>query len=160
MSRDRILAAEAAVRRELDAVVRTSEQVASALLRVVDAPEDELLLYGLSALLDTAYSGCEKLLSRALATFEGVPTGTSWHRELLDAASLDVVGVRPAVIQTGTASQLDPYRSFRHRFRNLYLYDLESEPVIKLATDWPEVATLFRADVERFCEALRQGARE
>ncbi len=155
MARERLLAAEAAIRREIESVLRSSVQVSSALVRVQAAPGDELLLYGLAALLDTSYSGVEKLLTRALSTFEGVPTGTSWHRELLDAATLHVEGVRPAVIQASTAHALDPYRSFRHRFRNLYLYDLEAEPVLTLARELGAVVEHLQLDIECFSAALR-----
>lgn len=158
MGRERLLALDAALHRELESVLRSAEQVRSAVVRVREAPEDGLLLFGLAALLDTTYSGAEKVLTRALSAFEGVPNGESWHRELLDAATLTIPNVRPPVIQTGTARLLDPYRGFRHRFRNLYLHDLVAEPVVLLATDLEAATTAFAADLAQFREAIRQGA--
>ena len=53
MARDRLLAAEAAIRRELESVSRSGVQVSEALAGVKAAPDVELLPCGLAALLDT-----------------------------------------------------------------------------------------------------------
>lgn len=158
MARERLLAVEAALRRESEAIRHTGGQIAAATVRVRAEPTDELAMYGLAALLDTAYTGIEKALSRAISAFEGVPTGPAWHRELLEQASLVVEGVRPAVISVETVGRLEDLRAFRHRFRNLYLFELDAEALLAVAEACPSVVEAFERDLRGFRAALAAAA--
>ena len=54
-----------------------------------------------------------------------VPESGNWHLDLLEQMTLDIPARRPPVIDTKLAGQLQEYLSFRHRFRNLYGFELE-----------------------------------
>lgn len=153
-ARLRLLALVAELGDEVDRVTRTVDEITAAGAVLDAAPDDRLALYGSAALLETFYTGVEKALQRVARHFEGLPVGDSWHRELLATMALDIPGVRPAVLQRGTAAELDRFLSFRHRFRNLYLFDLETSPVRALLGAAPRTWSMARADLVGFAATL------
>lgn len=87
---------------------------------------DRTALWAIGAHLQPFCSGCEAVLGRAVERFDGLPPhGSDSHVRLLQAATLDVPGIRPPVLSSETAKALDPYRAFRHFFRHGYGIDLE-----------------------------------
>lgn len=65
-----------------------------------------------------------------------LPSGSEWHRELLEQMDLEVPGVRPRLLDDATLSDLDLLRRFRHRVRHAYADPLdwvEMEPVVDAA---------------------------
>jgi hypothetical protein len=69
--------------------------------------------------------------------------------------TLDIDAVRPPVLGRETARALDPYLAFRHRFRNIYVFDLEREPMRVLLVGGKDAWKAFDADVRAFIERLR-----
>ena len=120
----RLLAAE--VRAELRRIERTAAEIADARVQLTEAGTPPIFLYGCAALLETFYSGIEKALTRIAGTIGGLPDGYAWHRRLLDDSTLDLPKLRPPILDEPTARLLEPYLAFRHRFRNLYLFDLDA----------------------------------
>lgn len=148
----RLLAAE--LRGELTRIGRTVAEIAAAEPLVADPLCPRLTLYGAAALLETFYTGIEKSLTRITAVTGGMPEGAAWHRQLLTDATLDLPKLRPPVLREGTARLLEPYLAFRHRFRNLYLFDLDgglTAPLLKDATPTWEAA---RTDLSAFADTL------
>lgn len=106
--------------------------------------------------LHSFYSGTERIFELVAQELDGgVVGGDAWHTELLRQMALDIPDVRPPVIQTTTADQLDEYRKFRHRVRNIYTTNLDPERmahlVLRLPTLWPQI----RSELERFTQFLR-----
>ncbi len=161
-ARLRLLAAE--VRAELVRCERTAAEVAEARIAVANRDCPRLTLYGAAALLETLYTGVEKTLSRIALAMGGVPEGGAWHRRLLDDATLDLPKLRPPVLAESTVRLLEPFLAFRHRFRNLYLFDLDASLISPLLTDaapaWRAAAadlSGFAARIEALADALEQG---
>jgi hypothetical protein len=107
--------------------------------------------------LHTFYSGLERIFELiALELDGGLLGGDAWHTELLRQIALDVPDVRPCVIRPDTAAQLDEYRKFRHRIRNIYTTNLDADRmahlVVGLATLWPQI----REELTAFIGFLRQ----
>jgi hypothetical protein len=73
---------------------------------------------------------------------------------------LEVPDLRPAVFTQETAAHLEAYLAFRHRFRNLYLFDLDPMQVWPLVRAAPTTFGQAASDIERFCEVLTRLARE
>lgn len=158
----RTLAAE--VRAEVARVSRCVRELGQA-LAVIDAGRDTsdtavppLSLYGAAALLDTLYTGIEKALRRIANVFGGAPAGHAWHRELLEQSTLDIPQVRPAVLDGATGRALDELLAFRHRFRNLYLFELDTSLVAGLMERAPAAAALAQSDLLHFAEVLDRAA--
>jgi hypothetical protein len=72
----------------------------------------------------------ERIFERiATAIDSSLPSGTNWHRELLNQMAIEVPGIRPAVISSDLKEKLEEYRGFRHVVRNVYTYRLKPEKI-------------------------------
>ncbi len=148
----RLLAAE--VRAERNRINRTLVELTAAVDTVGGPHATRLHLYGAAALLETFYSGVEKALMRIAGATGSLPEGGSWHRRLLDDATLELPQIRPPVLSESTARMLEPYLAFRHRFRNLYLFDLDARLVLPLLTDAPAAWAAAGTDLNTFAAHL------
>jgi HepT-like protein len=149
----RALAAE--LRAEAGRISRTVDDLGAAAETLSSsAATDRLALYGTAALLETFYTGVERALVRVAGSTGEAPEGPAWHRRLLEIMSIEIPEVRPQVLSPRSASELEEYLAFRHRFRNLYLFDLQPVPVLALAARAHEVWTKVHADLERFADTL------
>lgn len=151
-SRLRLLAAE--LRAEAVRIEATVAEIEQALAEVADPKRSRLALYGAAALLETFYTGVEKALTRIAGTLGGMPDGASWHRRLLDDSVLDLPKLRPPVFRPDSARALAPYLAFRHKFRNLYLFDLNGGLIEPLLSGTRAVWAMAESDLSRFVGAL------
>jgi hypothetical protein len=82
---------------------------------------DELDLMVLGACLHGLYNAIEAYFLRIAKFFENNIDEAAWHRDMLDRMTLEVPGIRPALItDNNLAERIDELRRFRHLFRNLY----------------------------------------
>lgn len=148
----RLLAAE--LDAEMERIDCTVGEIEVALRELEEPGASRVALYGAAALLEIFHRGVEKVLVRIAKCFGTLPEGPSWHRELLETSTLDLPKIRPVVLTAGNAKALDPYLSFRHQFRNLYLFDLDidlTRPLLLRANIvWAETF----ADLKRFSDTL------
>ena len=117
---------------------------------------ETLVVYGAAALIESFYTGMEKALRRIATGLGGMPQGEGSHRDLLASMTLALQDIRPAVLTPATAAALDPYLAFRHRFRNLYVFDLERSPMIALLARGGAAQRAFDAEVRAFVAELRR----
>ncbi|MEW6229453.1 MAG: hypothetical protein AB1700_15410 [Bacillota bacterium] len=122
---------------------------------------DLLTMMGLAALLHHFYSATESAFERIVKYFDGgLPTGESWHRDLLARAATEIPDVRPVVISKALQKQLDDYRRFRHLFRNVYELNLDWDKLIPLLSRLPAVNGNLQEEFGGFTEFLRTLAAE
>jgi hypothetical protein len=148
----RLLAAE--IKAELGRIEITVSEIADASAAVACQDSTRLSLYGAAALLETFYTGIEKVLTRTGRALGGLPDGPGWHRRLLEDATLDLPTMRPPILSQKTLRLLEPYLAFRHRFRNLYLFDLEQNLVSPLLGEVPKAWEAASRDLLGFCDRL------
>jgi hypothetical protein len=123
------------------------------------APPDKRTLWALAGHLQALYTGWETVMTRALERFEGLPpAGPDSHVRIIQAAVLDIPGVRPAILYPQTAVALQPYRAFRHFFRHAYGAELDWERMAAKVEDAARTSERFRQDVLAFCAFLRSAA--
>jgi hypothetical protein len=157
-ARLRILAAE--IRAELQRIEMTTSEIRAARDTISRPDALRLSLYGTAALLETFYSGVEKALSRVASVMGDSLEGPAWHRRLLDDATLDLPRLRPPVLEKETARLLEPYLAFRHRFRNLYLFDLDKLLLMPLVEGVPGAWEATSKNLLSFCVTLETIADE
>ncbi len=146
----------ASVREERTRLARVVQEAADALeqLSASRAPST-LELRGLGDILHDFYTGAERIFAKIAPELNGgVPAGLSWHHELLDNMTLELPGIRPAVIRRETARALDEFLRFRHLFRNVYGFELEWPRLRALARRVPKAWQLLKVDVEHFLSFL------
>lgn len=150
----RVLAAE--LKAETKPVARVVDEIEAARNQVRRPDSNRLLVYGAAALLETFYSGVERSLTRIAAVMGGLPEGPSWHRTLLEEMTLEIPKVRPPVFSGESVKRLEPYLAFRHRFRNLYLFDLGPSVLAPLLVEAAEVWVSAQDDIAQFTSFLEQ----
>ncbi len=107
------------------------------------------------SILHDFYTGIERVFRRIAEEIDGgVPAGEGWHRALLEVMSLELEGVRPAVIGSRLMRKLDEYLRFRHLFRNIYGFELEPKRLKSLAQDLPQTLVAFKKAMDKFNQFL------
>lgn len=118
--------------------------------------DQDAYLNSVALSLHSFYSGLERIFKLTAQELDGgVVGGDAWHTELLRQMALDIPDVRPPVIQAATADQLDEYRKFRHRIRNIYTTNLDPERMAPLVLHLPKLWSRIRSDLEQFTRFLR-----
>ena len=101
------------------------------------------------------YTGIERLFEIiARRIDQSLPTGETWHRDLLKQMEKDIPGVRPAVIDHESFLDLDDFRRFRHMVQNIYTFNLVPEKMMNPIQKLPELWTRLREELLAFAEFL------
>lgn len=154
------LALKLRIEDELFAIEKTIGTL-NALLAQADTIPEIAFTPAASAYVEDFYSGCERLAERiAVALDGGLPQGKNWHKQLLQQMVETGRPNRPPLWDRTLLSKLDEYRSFRHRVRHLYNIELDSEKVVKLAEQIPDLFSELKESVEKFNAWLVQKASE
>ena len=112
---------------------------------------DTFSLRARGSILHDFYNGIERVFVRIAEELNGgVPKGDQWHRQLVKDMSLEIPGVRPAVIDEDLARSLGDFLRFRHVFRNVYGFALEEQRMRPLEDRLPAVLRAFRRQVGEF----------
>ena len=119
------------------------------------AVDQDVYINSVALNLHSFYSGLERIFDLIAVQIDGGKLeGHDWHRELLRQMTLDLPGVRPAVLSRHSAEQLDELRSFRHLVRNIYAATLipqRMQPIVEMLPDlWADV----RRQLETFAAYL------
>ena len=107
------------------------------------------------SILHDFYNACERVFELIAHRINGgINSGQQWHKKLLYQMTVSIEGVRPAVISKRLAADLDEYLAFRHLFRNIYGFELESKRLDELLERFPEVVDSFSDEINRFLKKL------
>jgi len=129
--RDRVAA-------ELENVEKTLREIPAASRCPSLSP---LELAGVAALLHNFYNGIENILKQVLQSRSvPIPTGDSWHRDLLALAAEE------RILRRATVDALKRYLAFRHFFSHAYALDLAAPRMEALVADVNKVFEAFNQD--------------
>jgi hypothetical protein len=147
------LVLERSIQRDLQAI----QQIFYAIGDPILTPEaDEESLIVLAYRLHSLYNAFENIFQNIAATFENqLDDAAHWHIHLLQRMTLDVMPIRPALIDKAAYDALDELRRFRHLFR--FSYDTEFDPqrlqlVLSKAL---QLKDIYRQQIDQFLEFLR-----
>lgn len=84
---------------------------------MVSEAESQELLIAQAYRLHNIYNACENMFRNIATVFEN---RDAWHSELLQRMTLDLLPLRPAVIDDLAYEKLDELRRFRYFFRTAY----------------------------------------
>lgn len=105
--------------------------------------------------LHSIYTGYETIIERIVRAIDGeTPLGKDYHLKLLRRALTEIPDVRPGIITKETFILLDELRTYRHKFRHIYLYLISPDRIIELAEKGIKLFEQFSKDIERFKEFL------
>lgn len=92
----------------------------------LDAHTEEEQLIVISYYLHNLYNAFENIFQNIAAAFENsIDDMSRWHTQLLERMRLDVMPLRPAIIDDEAYNALDELRRFRHMFRHAYSLQLD-----------------------------------
>lgn len=105
--------------------------------------------------LHSIYTGYETIIERIVRAIDGeTPLGKDYHLKLLRRALTEIPDVRPGIITKETFILLDELRTYRHKFRHIYLYLISPDRIIELAEKGIKSFEQFSKDIEKFKEFL------
>jgi len=101
------------------------------------------------------YMGVEKIFKLIVEELNGgAPRGEGWHKRLLHTMSLDVKGIRPAVISNDLYLDLLKFLGFRHVVRQAYGFQLDEKKLEELEKIFGKTWRRFAGEIKKFCGFL------
>ena len=118
----------------------------------VDAEPSFERLAALSAVLESFYTGLERIFERIAKEVDlRQPEGERWHIELLNQVAHQTES-RPAVISEGSRQRLRDYLAFRHRSRHAYAHHLIWDGMAQLVADTSQTWNIVRSEILQFVQ--------
>jgi hypothetical protein len=150
--RERFLVLERSARADLRTIDGLYEELGTPDLAAADEEKLIVVAYRLHSL----YTAFENLFRNVAIAFENeLRERAGWHRELLQRMKLDLLPIRPAVIDELAYDKLDELLRFRHFFRTAYGVPLDPAR-LRLALDKAlELKPLYGPQIERFLQFVR-----
>ncbi len=120
-----------------------------------DSDNDTLIVIAYH--LHNLYNAFENIFQNIAAFFENsVEDKGRWHSQLLERMCLDVMPLRPAVIDAVAYDALDELRRFRHLFRHAYGIELDPLRLQLVMTKATVLRTVYGEQVDAFVGFLRR----
>ena len=117
--------------------------------------DDEAILESIAYQIHNLYCAAEDLLKIIASCFENnISNSGQWHSLLLQRMSMEIPGIRPALLSPNTYSILNNLRGFRHFFRHAYGANVEYE---HLKINWEKALNLkenLEKDMNKFLSLL------
>jgi len=157
LKREQILSLIAEIDDLLNALNMVVEEIEEKKREFSDKEPDQFILRALGSLLHDFYTIIEDIFELISSEMNGVRLDSfDWHKRLLNKMTLEIPGLRPAVISRRLKEMLDEYLRFRHVFRNVYGYLLQWERMKPLLEKAGAVYERFEEEIERFKDFLRE----
>jgi len=121
-----------------------------------EEPRNSFYLRAVGSIFHDFYCGVERIFERIAEELNGgIPEGENWHIQLLKDMTLQIEEVRPAVISKELLAELKGYLEFRHRFRNIYGFELEWDKMKGLKETMPGIAERFKKEIKEFIAFMK-----
>jgi hypothetical protein len=102
------------------------------------------------------YNAFENIFLNVAAAFENaIEDKDRWHTQLLERMLLDVLPLRPKLIDDQAYVALDELRRFRHLFRHAYRTRLDAERLQLVVTKSMQLKALYKSQIDEFLTFVR-----
>jgi len=120
---------ERRIQKDLETLEKIWGELAKADLTASETSPKDVVFAGYQ--LHNLYNAAENIFHNIAEVFGNhLDHRSGWHAELLDRMRLDLMPLRPAVIDDATFAGLDELRRFRHVFRAAYSIELDAERMV------------------------------
>lgn len=164
MTKQKALVFLSEVERELallESTVKLIRQRLRKLSKISHKEDYDVYIESIALNLHSFYEGIESVFGKVMDfTGEEKPSGYDWHISLLERMTLPVQHLRPEVLSTHTAQELNSYRAFRHKIRHIYGFMIMPANVIELARKINKPFKDFKNDIHRFMHYMKKLAGE
>lgn len=131
-------------RQRIEAEYESIDKSLRALPKIDLCRLSELELAGVAAILHNFYNGIENIIKQIFSSQDvKLPSGPSWHRELLQAALEQKLLPEPLV------EQLKRFLAFRHFFIHAYALELYPDRLSPLVNDAEQIFNDFKCHIDR-----------
>ncbi len=140
---------------ELENIIKTLEEL-SALQRDTEGREPTIReKTAAAAFLAQFYNGIENILKR-ISHYHAVPlpAGDTWHIELFKRFCDPPYPPLPSLFDSSLASDMAPYRKFRHVVHHGYGFQLEWERMVEGIDNVDHVYRCFKIKLEGYLNSL------
>jgi hypothetical protein len=117
---------------------------------------DEFDYVALAYTIVNLYNLMENYCLRIAKCFENNVDKLTWHRDLIKRMSLEIDGIRPALLDGKDVPMIDELRAFRHVFRHIYQSELDVEKLKLVDSRTPKALDAFKSAHDRFIVNLQQ----
>lgn len=154
---DRIEQLRSELRQDLHFIVTNYDKNREMTGRIdASGTDDEYQFAALGYTLHNLYTAFESLFLRVAKFFGNDIEKSEWHSVLLGRMTLDIEGIRPALIDLDFSNKVGELMSFRHLFRNLYKTPLVPQKVLFANQYAEKIVEEFMPFYHRFDDFLKQ----
>ena len=141
------------IRADLETLDKLWNHLAAAESPSGGSAEEALIAIGYR--LHNLYTAAENVFLNIAKVFGNqVEDKSAWHAELLERMRLDLLPLRPAVIDHEAYDKLHELRRFRHLFRAAYGVELDPERLTLVLNKALALREIFPRQVEGFLDFL------
>ncbi len=116
---------------------------------------DAYLLRVKASFMADFYMGIEKVFKLIVEELNGgTPRGEGWHKRLLHTMTLEMKGIRPAVISNELYLDLLKFLGFRHVVRQAYGFQLDVKRLEELEKIFEKTWRRFFREIKKFSNFL------
>lgn len=103
--------------------------------------------------LHSLYSAFENIFQNVAATFENsVDDMGRWHAQLVERMKLDMMPIRPALLNEQSFDAIDELRRFRHMFRHAYSINLDADRLDLVVRKALLLKDLYNGQIREFLD--------
>lgn len=102
------------------------------------------------------YTGFENVFKNIAKTFENNIEDDRWHKSLLERMTLEIEGIRPALLSEESFGCLNELMAFRHFFRHAYEMEIDKEKFKIVADRVLVVKSVFKKEIGKFLGFLEE----
>lgn len=122
--------------------------------KLMQIKPDEFDWSSLGYAIHNLYNLLENYFLRISKFFENDLDQSSWHRELVNRMTIEIIDVRPRLFNRDLANKINELRAFRHVFRYIYQSRLDVEKLQNLNHRIPGIINEFKQSHKLFIERL------
>lgn len=151
--REKAIVLERSIQNDLKAIAEIYEAIGTSSITAATSETDLIVL---AYRLHNLYNAFENIFQQIAITFENsLDDPARWHAQLLHRMQLDLMPMRPAVIDADAYEKLDELRRFRHLFRSAYRVKLDARRLQLVLEKTLELRTIYAQQIETFLRFLR-----
>jgi hypothetical protein len=140
------------LRQQLQVIARIYDRVGARLRDASD--QDPATVEALAYQLHNLYGACEQLFELIARAFENQIDARRYHVDLLRRMTMEITGVRPALLSEALELDLHELRAFRHFFRHAYGIDLSPAKVRAVTAAAARTQPALKEALDRFILAI------
>lgn len=116
---------------------------------------DEFDWASLGYIIHNLYNLLENYFLRISKFFENDIEKTSWHKDLVNRMTIEIIDVRPRLFDRMYAHKINELRAFRHVFRYIYQSELDTNKLKVLNKKIPGIMNEFKRHHRAFTKNIQ-----